>query len=139
MSLPPQGMKALSIRQPWAWAVIHAGKDIENRSQAATRVMKHAVGQRIFIHAAKSFNRMDFEDSRDFLQGLGIEPPERESLAFGGVIGSVSLAGIVTRSRSRWFSGPCGLQLADPRPCPFFEVRGQLNLFCVTPPEGIVP
>ncbi len=25
-------MLALSIRQPWAWAVIHAGKDVENRS-----------------------------------------------------------------------------------------------------------
>ena len=24
-------MKALSIRQPWAWAIINAGKDIENR------------------------------------------------------------------------------------------------------------
>ena len=25
-------MKALSARQPWAWAIIHAGKDIENRT-----------------------------------------------------------------------------------------------------------
>ena len=24
-------MKALSLRQPWAWAVVHAGKSIENR------------------------------------------------------------------------------------------------------------
>lgn len=24
-------MKALSIRQPWAWLILHAGKDIENR------------------------------------------------------------------------------------------------------------
>ena len=24
-------MKALTIKQPWAWAIIHAGKDIENR------------------------------------------------------------------------------------------------------------
>ena len=26
---PPN--KALSVRQPWAWAIIHGGKDIENR------------------------------------------------------------------------------------------------------------
>ena len=25
-------MKALSLRQPFAWAVIHGGKDVENRS-----------------------------------------------------------------------------------------------------------
>ena len=30
-------MLAVSIRQPWAWAVIHAGKDVENR-QVAPRV-----------------------------------------------------------------------------------------------------
>lgn len=26
-------MRALTIRQPWAWAVIHAGKTVENRSR----------------------------------------------------------------------------------------------------------
>lgn len=35
---------ALSVRQPWAWAIIHAGKDIENRSwqdiTAALRSLK---------------------------------------------------------------------------------------------------
>lgn len=25
-------MKALSVKQPWAWAIIHAGKDIEKRT-----------------------------------------------------------------------------------------------------------
>jgi hypothetical protein len=27
-------MKALSVKQPWAWAIIHGGKTIENRPQA---------------------------------------------------------------------------------------------------------
>ena len=25
-------MKAITIKQPWAWAIIFAGRDIENRS-----------------------------------------------------------------------------------------------------------
>jgi len=25
-------MKAITIKQPWAWAIVFAGKDIENRS-----------------------------------------------------------------------------------------------------------
>ena len=25
-------MKAISIQQPWAWAIIHAGMDVENRT-----------------------------------------------------------------------------------------------------------
>jgi len=132
--------RALSVRQPWAWAILYAGKDIENRSEAAVKVMANAVGQRIFIHAAKTFNRLDFDDNCDFLREIGVEPPTRETLGFGGVIGSVKFAKIVQRSAySRWFVGPRGLEFEDPRPCPFFEVKGQLNLFYVTPPPGIVP
>ena len=26
-------VKALSIRQPWAWLILYAGKDIENRAK----------------------------------------------------------------------------------------------------------
>ncbi len=131
--------RTLAVRQPFAWAILHGGKDIENRSETAARSMAGAVGQRIFIHAAKSFNRLDYEDSLEFLASLGVVPPPRETLPFGGVIGSVKFAGIVTRSRSPWFVGPRGLQFSEPRSCPFFEVRGQLNLFYVTPPEGVVP
>ena len=24
-------MRVLTVRQPWAWAIIHGGKDVENR------------------------------------------------------------------------------------------------------------
>lgn len=140
MGDPHPGPKALSIRQPWAWAIIYGGKDVENRSEAAAKVMAHAIGRRIFIHAAKSFNRRDFEENLDLLRDRGLEPPPREAFKFGGVIGSVKLAKIVRSNYySRWFIGPCGLELEDPRPCPFFEIRGQLNLFYVNPPEGIIP
>ncbi len=29
-------MKALSVRQPFAWAIVHGGKDVENRSWATS-------------------------------------------------------------------------------------------------------
>jgi hypothetical protein len=29
-------MKALTVQQPWAWAIVHGGKDVENRTQAWT-------------------------------------------------------------------------------------------------------
>lgn len=41
-------MKALSIRQPWAWMILHAGKDIENR-EWPTRFRG-----RVLIHASKA-------------------------------------------------------------------------------------
>ena len=43
---------ALSVRQPWAWAIIHGGKPLENRSQGAIDYMRPLRGRRA-IHAAK--------------------------------------------------------------------------------------
>lgn len=28
-------MRALTVQQPWAWAIVHGGKDVENRTQAS--------------------------------------------------------------------------------------------------------
>ena len=46
-------MKALSIRQPWAAAIVQLGKNIENRTWA-TRFRGP-----ILIHAAKTISRQD--------------------------------------------------------------------------------
>jgi len=55
-------MKALTIRQPWAWAIFHAGKDIENRDWP-TRLRG-----RIAIHAAKGMTRDEYESALFFIQ-----------------------------------------------------------------------
>ena len=46
-------MRAISVRQPHAWAIIHGGKDVENRSQRAAFQFKPAIGERVLIHASK--------------------------------------------------------------------------------------
>jgi hypothetical protein len=120
---------AISIRQPFAWAVIHAGKDVENRS--APHRFKPAVGCRVYIHASKGMTRVEYEHAAGFMTSVGVRCPAPDDLAFGGVIGSVLVIDIVTRHRSRWFSGPHALVLADPRPEPFVPVRGQVGLFMV--------
>jgi len=34
-------MKALSIKQPWVWAILHAGKDVENALEhGLTRILR---------------------------------------------------------------------------------------------------
>lgn len=48
-------MKALSIRQPWADAILFGGKRVENRTWPAPA---DAVGSRILIHAAKAYDPM---------------------------------------------------------------------------------
>lgn len=31
LGAPPHDLRVLTVRQPWAWAIIHGGKDVENR------------------------------------------------------------------------------------------------------------
>lgn len=55
-------MKAISIQQPWAWAILHAGKDVENRTWRTT------YRGPVAIHASKA---VDPEGSA-FLASLGL-------------------------------------------------------------------
>jgi hypothetical protein len=123
--------RAIAIRQPWAWAVVHAGKDVENRSETAIRAYRPAIGHRVYVHASKGMTRAEYERAAKFMAGLGIECPAPDGLEFGGVIGSVFVRDIVAWHRSRWFHGPFALALADPRPERFRPARGQVGLFRV--------
>ena len=99
-------MRALTVRQPWAWSIMHAGKDIENRSWSN----KHCTGT-IAIHSGL---RMD--DIGDLPRGA--RRPDPEVLVTGAIIGVVDIVGIVKRHRSKWFTGPLGWVLSNPRPLP---------------------
>jgi hypothetical protein len=126
---------AIAIRQPFAWAVIHAGKDVENRSSSARRQFKPAVGERVLIHASKGMTAAEYENAAAFMASIGVRCPQREALQFGGVIGSVFVRDIVTRSDSPWFrKGATALVFADARPEPFMPVDGQTGLFRVESP-----
>jgi len=120
-------MLALSIRQPWAWAIIHAGKDVENRSENIARRAERLVGQTVLIHAGKTF----YEDDFDTFERLGIDVPI-EDLRFGGIIGSARIMAVSRRHPSRWAQrGQWQIVLTDARPRPFRPCRGQLGFFRV--------
>ena len=65
---------ALSVRQPWAWAIIRAGKGVENRTPFAIGKgqLARAVGKRIAIHAAKGMTRGEYESAADFMRQIGV-------------------------------------------------------------------
>lgn len=123
---------ALSVRQPWAWAIIHAGKPFENRSAKAVLFMVPLCGRRA-IHASKGMTRDEYEDAREFMRTLGVECPPPAELLRGGIIGSVEITGVTKESTSPWFFGPRGLILSDPRPCDFIPAMGALGYFRWTP------
>jgi hypothetical protein len=121
--------RAIAIRQPWAWAVVHAGKDVENRSETAIRAYRPAVGCRVYIHASKGMTRVEYDRAAEFMASVAVRCPAADDLQFGGIIGSVLVVDVVERHRSRWFHGPFALVLTDPRPERFRPVRGQVGLF----------
>jgi hypothetical protein len=119
---------ALSVRQPWAWAIIHAGKDIENRSwQAVNHGLK--TRGRIAVHAAKGMTRDEYESAASFMASIGVACPAARELARGGIIGSVDVVDVVTQSDSPWFFGPRGLVLAYAEPCELIPAVGALGYF----------
>jgi hypothetical protein len=119
---------ALSVRQPWAWAIIHAGKDVENRSWQA---VNHGLSRRgrIAIHAAKGMTQQEYEGAREFMIRIGVMCPPAAELLRGGIIGTVEVVGAVKQHSSPWFMGPRGLVLLNPEPCEFIPAIGALGYF----------
>lgn len=131
-------MKAISIRQPWAWLIIRpdvtdpaararlaeidAIKDIENRNWPTK------VRGRVLVHAAKGMTRDEYADADDywyFSGGPAIELPPFEELQRGGIVGSVGIVDCVSKSTSRWFCGRHGFVLRDSRPLPFVPLNNR--------------
>lgn len=120
-------MKALSIRQPWAWLITNGHKDIENRSWNT-----HQRGP-VLIHAsAKLASKDDMEAARAILRakyGNATMLPERKHLSYGAVVGTATITGCVDESSSPWFFGPKGFTLVDAKPLKPVPLRGRLSFF----------
>jgi hypothetical protein len=131
-------MKAITVRQPWAWLIIHGGKNIENRSWYS------AYQGYLVIHAASKMSRSEYEDARDFVRTfdpeLACKIPHHESLAYGYVLGTVQQIGCVKHHDSPWFQGEFGHVYRMPSelivPIP---AVGHLNLWdWEVPKEGLM-
>jgi hypothetical protein len=128
MDVNPLPELALSVRQPWAWAIIHGGKDIENRSAGSIRAGGMGPG-RIAIHAALGMRQEEYLWAVWRLARDGVSLPRPDALIRGAIIGAVTVTGIVEASDSPWFGGPCGLVLADPVAVEPVAAKGALGYF----------
>jgi hypothetical protein len=122
-------MLALSIRQPWAWFILHGGKPVENR-RWRTRVRG-----RVLLHAAKGMTTAEYWAAIDFVRNVARKgqdwpaPPSPQTIARGGIVGSADLIDCVNHHDSPWFSGPYGFVLANVQPVPFLPCIGKLGFF----------
>lgn len=137
-------MKALSIRQPWAWAILNAGKDVENRDwkehgphmRQARSLVKN--GEHILIHASAGMTHREYYDFANWYPQPGMRGtlpilPDLDKLQRGGIVGSCLIYSIVTERDSPWFFGPVGLVLADVLALPFRQFKGMQGFFEVEP------
>lgn len=120
-------MKALSIKQPWAWFIVEGYKPIENRSWPMPKEM---VGQWCFIHASKSYVKSEWDQACKFAIKAGVTHlPNPDRIARGGIIGMVKLTRCVMQSDSPWFVGKFGFVMVRPYPLPFLPYAGQTGFF----------
>jgi hypothetical protein len=126
-------VKALTVRQPWAWATIYGGKDVENRGWRTT------YRGPLLIHAGKD---TDPAGSARLLWTMAdpevFGQPRAAWEARGAIIGLVFLADILTDSPSRWaVPGRYHWMLEFPSPIdPAVPYRGRQRLW--TPPMAVV-
>jgi hypothetical protein len=119
-------MRALSIRQPWAWLIVNGHKPIENRDWAT------AYRGEFLIHASKTCTQKYFaEVVAQVEQQFGIVVPCFEVLERGGVVGVAEIVDCVTASDLPWFTGEFGFVLANARSLPFLPFKGALSFFDV--------
>lgn len=118
------GLRALSVRQPWAWLIVNGFKDIENRSRRT-----HHRGP-LLIHAGLSLDDCA-EDKIEWVKrkhGISV-PLEMDT---GGIVGVVDVIDCVESHKSKWFlKGNFGWVLANPRCLRFrrCKCKGALGLF----------
>ena len=119
---------ALSVRQPWAWAIVSGIKDIENRSTFA--VNKGDMQPKpICIHAAKGMTRDEYERARWHIEDCGFQCPDPADLVRGAIIGTCTVVDVVKEHDSPWFFGPRGLVLTDQEMITPIAVSGELGYF----------
>lgn len=108
-------MKTVSVRQPWAWAILRGCMDVLNRTK------RPRYRGPIFLHAPPlQFDGCGVDDmlmiESERRPGIAndIPLPFFNHLPSGGIIGKVEIIDCVTESDSPWFAGPFGLVLANP-------------------------
>lgn len=134
LPLPVSPILALTVRQPWAWAIFH-GKDVENRSWP-TRYRGL-----VAIHAAAGMTRPEYAEAAALIRQYADAPlPAFDDLVRGAVLGTARLIDCVTDSPSPWFFGDYGFCLTDAvlfdQPLP---ARGALGFWPWTPPQQVQP
>jgi hypothetical protein len=126
--MPDAKLQALSIRQPWAWLIVHGYKDVENRTWSTP------YRGRFLIHAGLVMTRREYIEACAFVARIApdISLPAPARLKRGGIVGEAEIVDCVARHvghRSPWFVGDYGFVMRNARPVEFVPCKGALGFF----------
>jgi hypothetical protein len=125
-------MRALTLWQPWAWAIAAGHKRIENRPWTP---WPSVIGQRIAIHAGRTY---DDAGARAIAEDFEIEVPSRSLVVSSGIVAVATVLGSVRlidelppshADQADWLSGPFGWLLDNVRAIEPVTCRGALGLW----------
>jgi hypothetical protein len=97
----------LSIRQPYAWLIVHGIKPVENRTWSTK------FRGRVLIHAGVTYAKRDHRDDLESWWHSGY-PATREEMV-GGIVGEAFIVDCVREHPSEYFMGPYGFVLERPK------------------------
>lgn len=131
-------MKAISVKQPWSWAILYANKPVENRDWRSWNPGLKFRGQ-CLLHAGRNHDALPaYDNCKALCGGEGKTLPPLEQLHTGGFVGVIEIVDVVHATdpnepllQSPWFFGPYGLVIRNPRAFPFVPAKGQLGFFDV--------
>ena len=114
-------LQAITVWQPWSWAILHAGKPAENRTWVLPR---HLAGKWVALHAgAGQSGRQLADDSESIREMFAINvPPSLPRRALVGLVKFSSAHRLerLPRPTTEWDCGPwcwdVGDRLALPKP-----------------------
>ena len=121
--------KALSIKQPWAWAILQLGKDVENRTWSTN------FRGFFLIHASKTLDKKGYE----YLEWVISQHPTKNNIhklpqpkefKVGGIVGFAEIIDCSLRKQSSWHNeGAYGFYLRNQTSIPFMPMKGKLGFF----------
>lgn len=111
-------MKALGIRQPWAWAIMHAGATMTSARGYGTSYRGP-----LLVHATEVFSPTEYATAKWFMRSaadgpkITIEVPRVDLLPRRAIVGECELVDVVRQSDDPWwFDGPFAWVVRNPRP-----------------------
>ncbi len=131
-------MKAISLRPPWGWLMLHGPKELEYPKDFENRNWPSTFTGRIVIHQSKRWDTEGMEAIAGIDdESWGLIVQNMPAARAYGLLGESTFAEQVTKATSKWFFGryawPVSEPLAYAKPIPY---RGRLGIFEV--PDEVV-